>query len=441
MGGARVVITDRAWRIQHPSQRLSTWTAPRSARPYFNTATRLDNCSSMRPEHPGTEHGSGRGGAQVRALVVEQGYSRGALAAVRALDQAGWQVGVGAPGGRGLAAASRSCARRHPVPAAHADQPAFLAAVARAVREGGYQVVFGAGEAEVLTLSEHRDAVPAVVPHADHAAVLNALDKARLAEAAVAAGFEVPRVLSPGTLTDESRPVVVKARLHARPGHAGSPPRIDTTVVVGATATRRRVAEIAALGGEAQVQEFVAGRLVAYAAVTTADGRVVAQSLQVASRVWPPGAGASCRAVSVPVEAGLAERAVALLAALGWFGLAELQFLVPEDGRPRLIDLNGRFYGSLALAVAAGANLPAAWAALATGRLAASEPAPVTAAAGVRYCWWEGELRRAVRERRGGLVRDLAGALGAGIGAVHSIGRWRDPAPAVVQLRRLLADR
>jgi predicted ATP-grasp superfamily ATP-dependent carboligase len=373
----------------------------------------------------------------VRALVVEQGYSRGALAAVRALAQAGWRVGVGTPDGRGLAAASRSCARRHQVPAAHADQPGFLAAVARAVAEGGYEVVFGAGEAEVLTLSEHRHAVPAVVPHADHQSVLNALDKAQLAEAAVAAGFAAPRTLEPGALTDEALPVVVKARLHARPGQAGAPPRIDTNVVVGATATRRRVAQIAALGGEAEVQEYLDGRLMAYAAVVDPDGRVVAQSMQVASRIWPPGAGASCRAVSVPVPPELAGRAAALLAALGWFGLAELQFLVPADGIARLIDLNGRYYGSLALAVAAGANHPAAWAALATGRQAA----PATAAAGVRYSWWEGDLRRAVRERRGGLVRDLLGTVAAGTGAVHSVGRWRDPAPALAQLRRLVATR
>ncbi|HEX8305836.1 MAG TPA: ATP-grasp domain-containing protein [Jatrophihabitans sp.] len=377
-------------------------------------------------------------GVGVRALVVEQGFSRGALAAVRALAQAGWQVGVAAPDGRGLASSSRACWRSHRVPAAHQDQPAFLDAVARAVADGGYEVVFGAGEAEVLTLSEHRRAVPAVVPHADHQVVLNALDKARLTEAAVAAGFQVPRSLAPDALSDEARPVVVKARMHARPGQAGAPPRIDTNVVVGATATRRRVADIAALGGEAEVQEFLDGRLMAYAAVTTAEGReVVAQSMQIASRVWPPGAGASCRAVSVPVDPELAGRAADLLGALGWFGLAELQFLVPADGIPRLIDLNGRFYGSLALAVRAGANLPAAWAALATGR----DVAPVTAAAGVRYSWWEGDLQRALLERRGGLARDLAGTLRAGVGAAHSIGRWRDPAPALAQARRLIADR
>ncbi|HEY0165845.1 MAG TPA: ATP-grasp domain-containing protein [Jatrophihabitans sp.] len=377
----------------------------------------------------------------MRALVVEQGFSRGALAAVRALAQAGWQVGVGAPDGCGLASSSRACTRRHAVPAAHEDQPAFLAAVEQAVREGGYEVVFGAGEAEVLTLSEHRDAVAAVVPHAGHQSVLDALDKARLAEAAVAAGFGVPQTLAPASLSDETRPVVVKARMHARPGLAGAPPRIDTNVVLGATATRRRVSEIAAVGGEAEVQEFLDGYLMAYAAVTTAGGRqVAAHSMQVASRVWPPGAGASCRAVSVPVDPELAERAAALFAALGWFGLAELQFIVPADGVPRLIDLNGRFYGSLALAVRAGANLPATWAALATGRWRAPVE-PVTAVGGVRYSWWEGDLRRALVERRGGVVRDLAGALYSGAGAVHSVGRWRDPAPALTHARRLLTDR
>ena len=126
-------------------------------------------------------------------------------------------------------------------------------------------------------------------------------------------------------------------------------------MILGATAARRRVGQIAELGGQAEVQEFLDGDLMAYAAVTTAGGRrIAAQSMQVASRVWPPGAGASCRAVSVPVDPELSGRAAALLAALGWFGLAELQFIVPADGNPRLIDLNGRFYGSLALAVRAG---------------------------------------------------------------------------------------
>jgi predicted ATP-grasp superfamily ATP-dependent carboligase len=210
---------------------------------------------------------------------------------------------------------------------------------------------------------------------------------------------------------------------------AGAPPRIDSTLVVGADAVRRRVAEIRAVGGDPQVQAFHEGPLVAYAAVAGPDGRVVADAMQAASRIWPPHAGASCRARTVPVDEEVAARAARLFGALGWTGLAELQFVVPPDGVPRLIDLNGRFYGSLALAVAAGANLPATWAALATGRAVA----PSRARAGVRYQWLDGDLRRARRERS---APDLLTTLGAGFGAVHSIFSASDPAPALAHLRR-----
>lgn len=376
----------------------------------------------------------------MRALVVEQGFSRGTLTAVRALASAGWQVGVGTPGGSGLASSSRHCTRRHVVPAAHEDPGAFVAAVASAVRRGRYEVVFGGGEAEVLALSEHRSAISAVVPHAGHDVVLSALDKARLAAAAAAVGFAVPVALELSGIGSD-QPVVVKARLHARPGHCGAPPRIDTTVVYGQDAARRRIAEIAAVGGEAELQQFISGRLMAYSAVVTAGGqRIAAHSMQVASRMWPADAGASCRAVSVPVDDQLARRAAALFAHLGWFGLAQLQFLIPADGVPRLIDLNGRFYGSLALAVKAGANLPAVWAALATDRDPDAVPTgPLRP--GVRYSWLEGDLRRALAVQRGGRLREVAGSLCAGVGAAHSVAKLSDPAPALAATRRLLASR
>lgn len=377
----------------------------------------------------------------MRALVVEQGFSRGTLTAVRALSAAGWRVGVGTPRGTGLASSSRYCLGRHVVPAAHENADLFVAAVAQAVRDGGYEVVFGGGEAEVLALSEHRSAIAAVIPHAGHDIVLSALDKARLASAAAAVGIAVPVTLQLSSGIAGHQPVVVKARLHARPGQAGSPPRIDTTVVYGESAARRRVAEIEALGGTAELQEFISGKLLAYSAVVTSGGeRVAAQSMQVASRMWPPDAGASCRAVSVPVDDQIAGRAAALFAHLGWFGLAQLQFLVPADGVPRLIDLNGRFYGSLALAVKAGANLPAVWAALATGRRLDAVPArPLRV--GVRYSWLEGDLRRALAGQPGARFRDIAGSLCAGVGAAHSVVKLSDPAPALAATRQLLARR
>jgi predicted ATP-grasp superfamily ATP-dependent carboligase len=182
------------------------------------------------------------------------------------------------------------------------------------------------------------------------------------------------------------------------------------------------------------VQVFYQGPLLAYAAVRGPDA-VVARCLQQASLIWPPRAGASCRAVTRTPGPELAARCDALLAELGWFGLAELQFQVAEDGVPRLIDLNGRFYGSLSLAVAAGANLPGIWADLAVRKV---PPRPIHARPGVRYHWGTADLRRAWLQRRGGLVRDLTGAALYSVGAVHSVAAVRDPGPAVARLAQAL---
>ena len=372
----------------------------------------------------------------MRALIVEQGWSRGALAATRALAAGGWQVGVATNSARGLSLASRYCHRRHWTRPLHPVDD-FVDSVAEAVKDGGYDVVFGAGEAEVLALSAARHALPAIMPYAPHEVVVRALDKEAMTRAAARVGIAVPDLVDPGTITDETTPVVVKARMHARPDLPHSPPRIDTNVVVGRTAVHRRVAEISAAGGDPQVQAFHEGQLIAYAAVRGPAG-VVARSQQRASRIWPPGAGASCRAVTVAADPVFTARCDALLADLDWFGLAELQFLLGADGVPRLIDLNGRFYGSLSLAVAAGVNLPAVWADLAVGR---SPARPLYARPGVRYQWGAADLRRAWRERRPGLLRDLAGTAGYAIGAVHSVAAAQDPGPAVARLVHAVQDR
>ncbi|WP_337059984.1 ATP-grasp domain-containing protein [Kineococcus sp. G2] len=374
----------------------------------------------------------------MRALIVEQGWSRGALAAARALDAAGWTVGVAAPAGPGLAVSSRACSARHRVPGLH-PAPAFVDAVARIARTGRYDVVFGAGEAEVTALSAARDVVEAagaVVPHGPHEQLVRAMDKAELSRAAAAAGIAVPDVLDAADVPDERTACVVKAQRHARPDVAGSPPRIDTTVVTGRTAVAERVAQIRALGGEAEVQVLHPGTLIAYAVVRGPDG-VVAESMQRAERIWPPLAGASARAVTVDVDVELAERARALLASLDLIGLAELQYVAEPGGPARLIDLNARFYGSLSLAVAAGANLPAVWGEIALGR----SPRPVRARAGVRYQWGSADVRRALTERRGGLARDLAATLAAAPGAQRSVAALRDPGPALARLRAGLPAR
>jgi len=140
----------------------------------------------------------------------------------------------------------------------------------------------------------------------------------------------------------------------------------------------------------------------------------VAQFQQVALRTWPPDAGISAVAESVPTDPHLAAGAARMLASVGFGGLAQLQFVEAPGGGPALIDVNPRFYGSLPLALACGVNLPAAWHDVASGR-SSGRPSPYPA--GVRFRWLEGNLLHASRGpdgRRRNIRKAFSGGRGHG---------------------------
>jgi predicted ATP-grasp superfamily ATP-dependent carboligase len=371
----------------------------------------------------------------VRALIFEHGRNRAALAGARALNAAGWEVGVASPDPVELAPSSRAVSRWHRVEPPEWGLEDSIRALGDAIAAGGYEVVLPADDAKLMALSLRRGDLHGAVRYPSHEVVVRALDKLLLAEAAGRAGLHPPiteaagRDALPGHET-----LVVKPRLHAGFRREGVPAHWDALVATSRRAALEHAEELRAGGAEPVFQEHVRGGLAAFSAVAEREGRLVGRVQQASERIWPPGAGFSTRARTMPVDPALAERVAALLGELGWTGLAELQFIVDGEGRWRLLDLNGRLYGSLALAVAAGVNLPAAWAAVATGRPA---PAAADARPGVRYQWLEGDLRRAARERSGGLAADLAGSFRYALGACHSIWRIDDPAPALRHAGRL----
>jgi predicted ATP-grasp superfamily ATP-dependent carboligase len=351
----------------------------------------------------------------------------------RALAGAGWEVGVATTARRGLADASRSVARRHQVPAPGRDLSGFIRAIAEAIEEDGYELVFpGAGDSVLLALSLRRAALPATLPLPSHERVVQAVDKLTLTEAGRRAGLDPPRTVpaDPQEIRGFGFPAVVKERLHA--DFAGSAhDRIEARIVQSQAEGATHAATIREAGGIPLLQDMAPGPLAAFCLVADRDCRIVARAQQVSGRTWPLGAGVSARARTVAVDASLEERVAALVRELEWFGLAEVQFALSEAGEPKLIDFNGRAYGSLALAVAAGVNLPAIWADVAVGGRATQSGA---ARPGVRYQWMEGDLRGALAEGNGRLRR-LWDCLRYSRGAAHSVWSRGDPRPAGRYLR------
>jgi predicted ATP-grasp superfamily ATP-dependent carboligase len=269
--------------------------------------------------------------------------------------------------------------------------------------------------------------------------VARVFDKLQLGEAAARVGVRTPAtilVTAGAPMPTVSPPVIVKERVHAGANDVGGP-RIEAAVAATGAEASRCVAAVHAAGSDAVVQEVVAGRLIAHASVTAADGKVVVAVQQEAERIFPRETGVSARAHTVPLDAHVAQAATRVLREVRWSGLAQMQFLHAPGSEPCLIDFNGRLYGSLALAVAAGANLPALWAAVATGRPVEEVPKAIVS---IRYQWLEGDLRLATGGRGGELLREVIGCLRYAAGAHHGIWSLSDPLPQVRDGWRLLRE-
>jgi predicted ATP-grasp superfamily ATP-dependent carboligase len=378
----------------------------------------------------------------VKALIVESGFTRGALAGCRALRRGGWLVGIGSPTRRGLAASSRYRDRWHEVPAVEEDLDAFLVATERAVREGGYEVVFCTEDAQVLGLSYGRDGISAKIPYPSHDIVVRAFDKLELFRAARRVGMSAPHTTAADdeAIANVPLPVLVKARLHWTPRARPAPARLEAAICHDLTDVRRRALEIRQHGGDPLVQEVIRGRLVHLLVVVDEAGNVIAGVQTLAEPLFYPGpdVGQRIRSVSVPVDEKLQGRTAALMKELKWQGMASLNLLRPEDdGEPALIDFNGRYGASFDQYIAAGSNFPAIWACMATGRpLPPIRPIRV----GIRFQWLEGDLRRAWRQRRGGLLRDVMDCISYSRGAVHTLWRRDDPMPTVRFAQRFVKE-
>src|SRR4029077_11048979 len=104
----------------------------------------------------------------------------------------------------------------------------------------------------------------------------------------------------------------------------------------------------------------------------------------------PPAGGASVLSESAPVEARLRDDAIRLLGPIGWHGVAMMEYKQDQNtGDFFLMEINGRFWGSLQLAIDAGVDFPfLAWQ-LATGR---RPEVPRPYAVGVKNRWLCGDV-------------------------------------------------
>ena len=348
----------------------------------------------------------------MRVLVLD-GNENQAVACVRSLARAGRDVYVGADSSWSKAGWSRHARGTFRYPAPQQDAEGFVARVAEEVKRAGLSsnevtLVMPMTERTTLPLSAERQRIfdaggRLVLP--SHETVLRAFDKRETTRLAASLGVAVPRTEA---LSERARarefaegaryPVVLKPRMseeltaEGRVRATGSPvyARDAGEFINAFDVLMKRCAEVLA-------QEFVEGSGAGYFALMN-DGELRCEFAHRRIRdVRPTGSGSAVRE-SVAVAAELREAGLAVLKALKWHGVAMVEFRVRADGTPVFLEVNGRFWNSLPLAVYAGADFPAALAEMAErGDVEAS----FNYREGVRCRWLLGDFRHTLEVMRG----------------------------------------
>jgi predicted ATP-grasp superfamily ATP-dependent carboligase len=303
-------------------------------------------------------------------------------------------------------------------------------------------------ERTTLPLSAHRDlifAVGARMVLPSHDTVLRAFDKRETTRLASQLGVVVPRTEYLNNYHEArdaaetlSYPVVLKAAWSEEPSSPNS------TRTTGAPAYARNSTEFLAAfqemnGRSASVltQEYLEGAGVGYFALVR-SGQVKAEFAHRRLRdVRPTGSGSSLRESIAPSES-LRSAGRAILESLGWHGVAMVEFRQRTDGVPVFLEVNGRFWNSLALAIAAGVDFPALLAHLAEhGDVEIENSYRV----GVRCRWLLGDFRHLIEVWRGaprgypgkypGRLKTTVSVLMPRAGTYHDNFKISDPLPEI----------
>lgn len=307
-------------------------------------------------------------------ILVTDAENRATLAVTRSLGRAGHHVAVAHHGHPALASSSRYCKQRLVVPDALVDPDGFVNGISRAVADHALEAVMPVSDITTLTLARaiENGSLTSRICTPACAQLQLAADKHRTLELGQQLGVPVPKsvvVDSRGHAFDEPDfpyPVVVKpARSRVWSGgrwHFNS---------VCYAHSRDQLRTILDSLEDPQfpvlIQERIEGPGIGVFACYD-HGRLLALFSHRRIREKPPSGGVSVLRESVPVDPAAGAHARALLEALHWHGVAMVEFKQDHrDGQLKLMEINGRLWGSLQLAIDAGIDFPAIMARLLAG--------------------------------------------------------------------------
>ncbi|MDQ6838688.1 MAG: ATP-grasp domain-containing protein [Actinomycetota bacterium] len=290
------------------------------------------------------------------------------LAVIRSLGRRGFTIVAASADSSAVGFRSRYTTVRLHDPAWRRSPELIRQALVEAVERHGVELLVPVTDETLLTVVPYAKDFPSVCTLATAAveALYTTMDKAATLKLAADIGIPVPDsvlVTDPWaadlSIGDLGLPLVMKPQYSRVLTPEGHFKRFSTSYACDETTARRRMRS----GEEASenigmlLQRYWPGSGVGVSMLTS-NGRPLAAFQHRRLRELPPSGGVGALCESVDLDRQLYDYASRLLAALHWTGLAMVEFKV-RDGEVVLMEVNGRIWGSLPLAVHSGMDFPA----------------------------------------------------------------------------------
>ena len=300
-------------------------------------------------------------------ILITDGENRSALAATRSLGKRGYRVVVTGKKLPNISASSRYCSQAYCLPDPLYDCGEYAVSIKKLVIKEKIDVVLPITEPSIYLLNQIRKKLPPnIILACSNTDTMNAVsDKILLFRLAEKLHIPVPQTFylsGPGDLDDymdriEDYPVVIKpawSRIMEKQGFLSG----GIQYASSRQELKRLYATNRVLQYPSMIQEKIVGPGTGLFTLYDTNRHLAFFSHR-RVREKPPSGGVSVISESVSIDEEMAENAGKLLSAVGWSGVAMVEFKRDlRDGKAKLMEINGRFWGTLQLAITCGINFP-----------------------------------------------------------------------------------
>ena len=299
-------------------------------------------------------------------VLIPDGETLTTLPILRSLARKNVDVSIAVSSKNALSFYSRYCRNKIWCPSPREKTELFLKVLHKIIEKAYFEMLLPVGDCALVPLSENREKLPPHIklPLATKEAIRTAFNKTLTLKLAIANEVPIPKTFFVKNMRDlrkaskeVSYPAVIKPNqswvwggdtaYHGRARYVDTP---QSLISIYKSMHARFPFPI--------IQEYIPG--ITYSVgVLCNHSKLRAICCIKQHRTVPVSGGWATLRETVELDQRMKEYTLRLMKALNWHGVAEVEFkLDSRDSTPKLMEINGRFWGSTELAIVSGVDFP-----------------------------------------------------------------------------------